>query len=89
MFLSGGSHTRVMLKLPKKNHLWLTLGYERGDGAGRCIKTDEKNHLWLVFGCKGGGGGGRHIKTDEKTTSSSHLDARKVVVVGDASKQQK
>jgi len=59
------------------------LGYERDDGAGRCIKTDEKNHLWLTFGCERGGGGGSCVEMMKRTTSGLHLDAREVVVVGD------
>ena len=47
-------------------------------------RNDKKNHLRLVFGCEGGGGGGTGSQIDEKTTSGSRLDAREVVVVGDA-----
>jgi len=43
-------------------------------------------HLRLAFGCKEGGSGGRRVKRFEKSTSSSHLDAREVVAVGNMSK---
>ena len=48
------------------------------------FKTTEKDHLWLAFGCEDGGGGGSHVETPKNTTSSSHLDAREVVVVADS-----
>jgi len=48
----------------------------------------ENNHLWLTFGCKGGGGG-KGVGRTKKTTSSSHLNMREVVVVGDMLKHWK
>jgi len=39
-----------------------------------------------MFGCEGGGGSGNRIEMTKKTTSSSHLDAREVVMVGVVSK---
>jgi len=51
-------------------------------------QNGEKNHLRLAFGYEGGGCGGRRVKTSKWTTSSSRLDAREVVVMGDMSKRQ-
>ena len=70
-----------VIETAEKNHLQLVVG-RKGGGGGSRVETDEKNHLQLVFGCKGGGGGGIRVKTMKITTSSSHLDAREVVVPG-------
>ena len=45
------------------------------------------DHVQLAFEHEGGGGGGVHVKMLKKTTSSLHLDAREVVVVGFVSKR--
>jgi hypothetical protein len=58
-------------------------------GGGSRVETAEKNHLRLVFGCEGGDGGGRRVETPKITTSTSHLDAREVVVVGEVSEERK
>jgi len=65
----------------ENNHLRLTFGHEGGGGGGRGVGR-AKNHLQLAFGCEGGGGGGSRIETLKSTTSSSHFDAREVVVAG-------
>jgi len=46
------------------------------------IKTGKNDHLRLAIGHEGGGGGSR-IGMTKITTSSLHLDVRKVVVVAD------
>jgi len=79
----GGGGRRV--ETAEKNHLRLTFGREGGWWWESC-QNDEKNHLQLAFGCEGGGGGGSRVETTKRTTSGSHLDARKVVVVAVASK---
>ena len=56
-------------------------GCEGGGGGVNQVKTAEMNHLWLMLGCGGGGSGGSHVETMTVTMSSSHFDAREVVVV--------
>jgi hypothetical protein len=58
-------------------------------GGGSCVETAEKNHLRLVFGREGGDGGGRRVETLKITTSTSCLDAREMVVVGEVSEERK
>jgi len=58
-------------------------------GGGSRVETAEKNHLQLAFGREGGDGGGRRVETPKITTSTSRLDAREVVVVGEVSEGRK
>ena len=69
------------LETAEKDHLQLTFGREGGGGGEGHVEIAKIDHLWLAFGHEGGGGGGTGSWIDKKTTSSSHLDAREVVVV--------
>jgi len=63
-------------------------GCEGGGDGGSRVETTENDHLQLAFG-REGGGGGRGVGRAKKTTSSSRLNAKEVVRVGDVSKRQK
>ena len=70
-----GFHTAPLSLMPPEEY-----PPERGGG----VKMPKKKHLWLTFEREGGGSNGSSFKTAEKSTSSSHLDARKVVTGGGA-----
>ena len=65
-----------------------TAGY-RGKNTPRGWRQNAKEiRFWLAFEYEGGGSGGSSFETAEKSSSSSHLDAREVVVP-DMLKRQK